>query len=379
MLAAAARRAVARHAFTHLAAFRPGMSPPAWLLAVAPAPDHAWSGQGCPENPARVAAALQGVASARAPPPTRLDAWPTVSRATLAAVHTPSHLDWLDGTTVLPSPTKVADEEDEQEFTYAAAGTRDAAVAAAAAAVDLTHRVLAPSGPRFALSLCRPPGHHAGSGAGGPGDDPPCAPSGFCFVNNVAVAAKAARAASIDRVAIVDIDVHVGDGTASIFDDDSSVLVVDVHENGVWPGGGGVSATGAARATINAPLPPGSGDAAAVAVATRVIAPALARFGPGIVFVSLGCDAHVDDPLGKLQFTRTAYRALGAAVASASVPVVGVLEGGYSETGLVEGVGGFVEGVLSEPVATSHLPPVTPDEEAAIAAVEVEHGLGALR
>ena len=374
-LAAAARRAVVRHAFTLCAAFGAGMSPPAWFLAVAPAPDHAWPGQGSPENPARVQAALQGVASARVPPPTRLNAWPTVSRATLATVHELSHLDWLDGTASLASPTKVADVEDEAEFTYASGGTRDAAVDAAAAAVDLTHRVLAPSGPRFALSLCRPPGHHAGSGAGGPGDDPSCAPSGFCFINSVAVAAKAARAASIDRVAIVDIDVHVGDGTASIFDADPSVLVIDCHEHGVWPGGGGVSHTGAARATINAPLPQGSGDAAAVAVAARVIGPALARFRPGIVLVSLGCDAHAGDPLGKLEFTRAAYRALGASVAGVGVPVAAVLEGGYSEAGLVDGVGGFVEGVLGGAVAACRLPSLTRDEEAAIAAVEAEHGL----
>lgn len=354
-------------------------APPPWLLAAAPAHAHAWPGVcGSPERPSRVEWALAGVARAGVPPPARLNAWPPAPRAALARVHAASYLAWLDASAALP-PTKVADVDDEAEFTYATPATRDAAVAAAGAALALVDAVLAPGGrgPRFALSLCRPPGHHAGSGAAGPGDAPAAAPSGFCFLNSAAVAAAAARAAphALPRVAVVDVDVHVGDGTANIFDEEAGVLVVDTHEAGVWPGGGSVAATGAAGATLNVPLPPGSGDAAAIAAARRVVAPALANFDPGLVIVSLGADAHAADPLAALAWTRAAYRAMGAAVASVGVPVVAVLEGGYSREGVEDGVAGFCEGVLLGGGASDAAPPLTAEEEDAVAAVVKQHGL----
>lgn len=353
------------------------------LVASFRAPGHAWPVENVsPDSPARVDAALAGLAAACAAP-TALPpgSWAPAPRAALEAVHDGAYLDWLEAASAaakagVQGAVKVADSDDEVEFTYATPSTAADAVTAAGACLEVTRRVLASPSPLLGLALVRPPGHHAGRGR-------PTAPSGFCFLNSVAVAAAAARRAGVDRVAILDIDVHVGDGTASIFAGDPSVLVLDVHEAGVWPGGGGVSERGSGEgdgATINVPLPPGAGDAAAAAVAARVVAPALARFQPALVIVSLGLDAHAADPLGGLAWTGEAYRFLGAAAASAarahaSGKLVAVLEGGYSAAGIADGVAGFVRGVergVAEG-APAGTPPV--DAEAAVAAVVAEHGL----
>jgi acetoin utilization deacetylase AcuC-like enzyme len=352
------------------------------LVAASHAPGHAWPVPGIsPECPARVDAALTGAAAAGAAAPGP-STWPPASRAEIEAVHDGAYIEWLERASADAAasgrPTKAADSDDEVEFTYLTASTATDAALAAGACLHITRCVLSSPTPLLGLALVRPPGHHAARGR-------PAAPSGFCYINNVAVATAAAmRAGGVGRVAILDIDVHVGDGTASTFAADPAVLVLDVHEAGIWPGGGGVGETGEGEgvgATINVPLPRGAGDAAAAAVAARVIGPALARFKPELVIVSLGLDAHAADPLGGLAWTGAAYRALGAAAAAAARATAGgklvaVLEGGYSAEGIADGVAGFVRGAESEEGASSppH-PPLPPDAEAAIAAVIAEHGL----
>jgi acetoin utilization deacetylase AcuC-like enzyme len=202
---------------------------------------------------------------------------------------------------------------------------------AARGAVDaaLTAADLVAAGEPAAYAICRPPGHHATRAGYG----------GSCYLNNAAVAAAALRRSGVDRVAIIDIDAHHGNGTQAVFYERADVFYGSVH---VDPGAGwfphyvgfaderGTGAgTGANR---NAPVAPGSGDEAWLAGLADVCADA-AAFGPGAVVVSLGVDAAVDDPESPLAVTEAGYRASGALVHALvrdlGVPVVAVHEGGY--------------------------------------------------
>lgn len=168
-----------------------------------------------------------------------------------------------------------------------------AALLAAGATIDAVKRVVAEPGSR-AFALVRPPGHHA----------TPDAPMGFCLFNNVAVAAKAAREEfGLARVAIVDYDIHHGNGTQATFEGDGRVLFCSLHQHPHRyqpPPLGSADAVGTgdgAGLILNVPLPPGSGDAAYRRAFAEVVAPALRRFGPDLILVSAGFDAHWADPL----------------------------------------------------------------------------------
>lgn len=351
---------------------------PALVLAVHAAPGHAWAA-GSPEGPHRVAHCLAGLreaglllagreesgthASVRLLPGPHTPA----PRALLTSIHPPAYLGAL---AALHTPTKVADEDDAEEFTYAGPGSLAEAAAAAGCVTAVVDAVCGPpppgGSPRPAgLALVRPPGHHAGPGSGpdlaasalglGGGPGPGRAPSGFCLLSNVALGAAHARDAwGRGRPLVVDLDVHVGDGTQAALagwgrgeggGTGGGALVIDLHEAGVWPFDRGDPADGgppAGPAIINVPLPPGSGDAAARAALARVITPAAVAFRPDIVFVCLGLDAHAADPLGRLAWRSRTYGALLAGLARLASDLAGgrlvvVLEGGYSAAGLARG------------------------------------------
>ena len=190
---------------------------------------------------------------------------------------------------------------------------------------------------RGGFALVRPPGHHA----------LPDRAMGFCIFNNVAVAARAAqRRLGLECVAIVDFDVHHGNGTEAIFADDDSVLFVSLHQWPFYPGSGGPDDQ--RETTLNVPMSAGSGDAEYLHAFDHTVGPAVARFEPELVLVSAGFDAHVDDPLADMRVSEDGFRELARRCAGMAPRVAAVLEGGYElETlpGLVDAaLSGFVSG-----------------------------------
>ncbi len=179
-------------------------------------------------------------------------------------------------------------------------------------------------------ALVRPPGHHA----------LPDAAMGFCIFGNVAIAAHHARSVrGLDRIAIVDWDVHHANGTQTAFYDDPSVLTISLHQDNCFPPDSGAieeSGEGAGEGyNINIPLPPGSGDGAYVAAFERVVVPALERFGPDLIIVASGLDASAMDPLGRMMLSPDGYARLtrfmvDAAASLCDGRLVVEHEGGYS-------------------------------------------------
>jgi acetoin utilization deacetylase AcuC-like enzyme len=246
----------------------------------------------------------------------------SVTREQLARVHSDAHLDRIAGTAGKPS---MLDPD-----TFASPDSHEIALLAAGAAVQAAQHAVSRRQPAFAL--VRPPGHHAERDQA----------MGFCLYNNVAVAAAQAVASGLDRVAIVDIDVHHGNGSQSIFYSDPRVLYVSSHQFPFYPGTGAAGETGQAEGagyTVNIPLEAGATDADYDAVYREIAAPVLAQFAPQLTLISAGYDAHEADPLASMRMTAAGYARVVARIrdaALASGVVALVTEGGYDLPALRE-------------------------------------------
>jgi len=209
--------------------------------------------------------------------------------------------------------------------TVASTSSYEAALLAAGAAIEAVRR--------GGFALLRPPGHHA----------LPDRAMGFCLFANAAIAARwAQRELGLARVAVVDFDVHHGNGTEAMFREDDSVLFVSLHQWPFWPGTGGPDDQ--AATALNVPMRAGSGDEEYVQAFERVIEPALARFDAELVLVSAGFDAHVDDPLADIRVTDEGFRELARRCAATAPRCAAVLEGGYNLETLPHLVGAALEG-----------------------------------
>ena len=230
------------------------------------------------------------------------------------------------------------------EDTFYSPYSVEAARAAAGAALVVTDALL-DGRASYGLALVRPPGHHAR----------PNSAMGFCLLNNVAVAAAHARARGVERVAIVDFDVHHGNGSQEMFYADPSVLYVSLHQWPLYPGSGAASETGVGDGrgyTVNVPLSAGADDAVYSAALERIVAPILEMYRPELLLFSAGFDAHARDPLAQMQMSDDGYRALvrrALGAVDAATPVGIVLEGGYDLTGLGGALAASLEGLGEGP------------------------------
>ena len=279
---------------------------------------------------------------------------PAATERELELVHSPAHVRHLRELCARGGGPIDAD-------TYVGEASYVAALHAAGGACEMV-RSLVSGEAGSAFSGLRPAGHHAERERA----------MGFCLFNNVAIAAELAiRELGVERVLILDWDVHHGNGTAEVFRRRSDVLCASIHQAGLFPGTGAVSDAGSGDGlgyTINAPVPPGSGEEVWLSVLEYVVLPAALEFAPQLVLVSAGFDAHRDDPLGDCLLEADSFaqmachvrdmaRALGA-------PVGAVLEGGYDLAALAECVpatiaaldgAGVAESIAPDPLVTSRV------------------------
>ena len=278
------------------------------------------AGPGHPESPARLQAVLEALDDPRFSALDRHEA-PRATREQLARVHDAALIDAIfaasprDGFVRLDADTAMS--ADSLEAALRASG-------AVCAAVD----TLIDGDATRAFCAVRPPGHHATRNTA----------MGFCLFNHVAIGAAHALARGIERVAIVDFDVHHGNGTQDIFWSEPRVLYVSTHQSPLYPGTGTRAETGAGN-IINVPLPPGSGSREFRAAFTQVVLPALHGFQPQLLMISAGFDAHRLDPLADLNLDADDYawatsELVDIAQKFAFGRIVSSLEGGYSLTAL---------------------------------------------
>jgi len=279
------------------------------------------TGPGHAERPERLAAVTQALRDAF--PGIEWHEAPRATREQLLRAHAPELLRSVLET--MPSQRIMLDPDTVLSPASAEAGLR--AAGAAVAAVDA---VLGGEAKR-AFCAVRPPGHHATRDTA----------MGFCLFNNVALAAlHALEAHGLERVAIADFDVHHGNGTQAIFESDPRVLFLSSHQVPLYPGSGLAQETGAGN-IVNAPLAPGSGGVEFRAGWNDVLLPALERFGPQLLLVSAGFDAHARDPLAQLELDAGDYawltrKLVAAADRHCRGRVVSLLEGGYDLQALRE-------------------------------------------
>jgi acetoin utilization deacetylase AcuC-like enzyme len=289
---------------------------------------------GHPERPDRLRALAQAFSDERFDALTREEA-PRAEVEAIARVHPSAYIEALRE--AAPSDGLVRLDAD----TVMSPGSFEAAIRAAGGAVRAVDAVITGVAAN-AFVATRPPGHHAETAT----------PMGFCLFNNAAIAARHAQVQhGAERVAIVDFDVHHGNGSQEIFWADSTVMYASTHEMPLYPGTGGKTERGEHDTIVNAPLRAGDGGAEFRQAMESAILPRLREFAPDLVIISAGFDAHARDPLANLNFAEADYdwatrKLMEIALQSANGRVVSVLEGGYDLQGLANSAAAHVAALM---------------------------------
>jgi acetoin utilization deacetylase AcuC-like enzyme len=260
--------------------------------------------------------------------------------AAVLRVHEPAYVEWV-----------AAQSREGRLFqadadTVGSPATYETALLAAGAVLDAVDAVVSKA-LKNAFCAVRPPGHHAERDHA----------MGFCFFNNVAIGARHAQQRhGLQRIAIIDWDVHHGNGTQHAFEDDASVFVFSIHQFPLYPGSGrrDETGTGAGRGcTLNVPVAAGSTDTDYLRVFREELRPAIDRFRPELILISAGFDGHRDDPLAAMLLTAEGYATLTAEVLNMARShcegrIVSVLEGGYDLNALATSVAAHVRALMAE-------------------------------
>lgn len=254
--------------------------------------------------------------------------WPTFSAATRAdvlRVHSPAYFDLLETEQASVKPGQIRPLSTGD--TMLSKESLHVAMLASGAGMAGVDAIMTQQSP-VAFALVRPPGHHATRDRG----------MGFCLINHIAVAARYAQQRyGIQRILIVDIDVHHGNGTQDIFYADDSVFYFSAHQHPLYPGSGRPTETGVGKGaefTMNVDIPPGSNEDRVLQAIQQQLVPAMQQFRPQLVMVSAGLDAHAGDALGALRYSDAGYAAIAKAIQSLALQhaqgrMLWMLEGGY--------------------------------------------------
>ena len=277
---------------------------------------------------------------------------PAVARSILTEVHPDSYVSVIEELSLGGGAQLDPD-------TLVSTGSFEAALHAAGGAVRLVELLIERSA-STGFSAHRPPGHHAERQQA----------MGFCLFNNIAVAARhAVDAGGLERVMILDWDVHHGNGTNDIFHASDQVLFVSIHQSPLYPGTGSAGDVGSGAGigyTVNLPVPAGSDDPVYVSLVEHVVVPLATAFAPQLVLISAGYDAHRDDPLADCRVSEAGFagmaRAMRRVCAELEAPLGAVLEGGYAQTALARSVAATLE-----QLGTTDVPPKPEVEVAPVA------------
>ena len=297
------------------------------------------TGPGHPECPDRLRAVLDALNEEDFRTLRREEA-PLAEEAHFLLVHSVRHVDGVRQR--MPRNGLSAIDPD----TVLSPGSWEAARRAAGALVAAVDLVMAGQA-KNAFCAVRPPGHHAErTGA-----------MGFCLFNNVAIGALHARGVhGVKKIAVVDFDVHHGNGTQDIFEQDPNLLFLSTHQWGAYPGTGAAAEHGVANNIVNVPLPPGTGSEAWRAAMSGSVLPALRAFAPELILISAGFDAHAADPLAQMRLTTEDFawgtaRICEVAAACCGGKIVSTLEGGYDLDALAQSAAAHVRALMAASVA----------------------------
>ncbi len=293
-----------------------------------------------------------------------------VTDAQILAVHTPKHLALFNAVNRYEHGVRFDAD------TYALPESNDIARLSAGGCVRAVDAIMSGEGDN-GIAAVRPPGHHA----------VPDHPMGFCLLGNIAIAARHAQQTyNIERVMILDFDVHHGNGTQDMFYNDASVLFISSHQYPFYPGTGRIDETGRGPGkghTVNMPLPGGHGDTNYATLFKRIVWPMAKRFQPDLMLISAGFDAHWVDPLASMCLSLTGYahitrELIRMADELCAGRIVFVMEGGYDLEALQHGMRNIAHALLGEDEISDPLGPYDngePDVESITCQIEEIHGL----